>query len=205
MRGCSSDPAVRASRRNRSTASALVSAPDSSVLSAILRWSCVSNARYTTPMPPRPSSLRISYLPNLRRGSGVLEGTSSTRAAPGGRSCVVASSSADSRRSSGRASRVGVGGPRRSSIGRASTVDSTAPATASNSRRRSSAAWSSRIRPSRSRSDAKPWPASSGLQPRRAASTCAEVSQPRSTTSRAVRSAGVPDMRIHLRSRGKRT
>ena len=60
MLGWLSADAARASRRNRSMAG-IVSRPCRSIFRATGRLSVVSNARYTSPMPPRPSSPSIRY------------------------------------------------------------------------------------------------------------------------------------------------
>src|SRR5262249_36580884 len=55
--------ASRTSRRKRSTALASGPSPSSSVLSATTSPTIVSTARYTAPIPPRPSSRSIRYRP----------------------------------------------------------------------------------------------------------------------------------------------
>src|SRR5207248_3289674 len=63
MAGWSSPAAVRASRRNRSMAPSPKVSAGGSTLMATRHRSCVSVAKYTTPMPPRASSRSISYSP----------------------------------------------------------------------------------------------------------------------------------------------
>src|SRR5881397_945285 len=58
---CSSAAAVRASRKNRSTSSRSKASVKGRTLIATSRSSWRSRARYTMPIPPRPSSSRISY------------------------------------------------------------------------------------------------------------------------------------------------
>src|SRR5688572_8176959 len=72
-------PAALASRWNRTSISS-ASAPSSwsrrMVLSATVRSIDGSNASYTTPIAPRPSSRRISYLPILTGAGSLIAGRS---------------------------------------------------------------------------------------------------------------------------------
>src|SRR5512143_1663438 len=63
MDGWSSEAAAWASRVNRSLVSESTMSSGGRNLSATIRLSLVSDALYTTPIPPRPSSSRISYRP----------------------------------------------------------------------------------------------------------------------------------------------
>src|SRR5919112_5100174 len=79
MFGWLSEPATRDSRRNRwaKDASEAWKAPSS--LSATNRSRSVWRARYTSAMPPRPSSRRISYRPTVFMTSGIRVRPSSLR------------------------------------------------------------------------------------------------------------------------------
>jgi hypothetical protein len=63
MLGWFSAEAARASRLKRSRVCADTLAPPGKTLMATTRSSRVSLARYTSPMPPAPSSVSISYGP----------------------------------------------------------------------------------------------------------------------------------------------
>src|SRR5664279_5137261 len=65
MFSCESLPAVLASRKNRCLISGTASIRSDITLIATSRSIRESCALYTTPMPPRPSSSTMSYLPIL--------------------------------------------------------------------------------------------------------------------------------------------
>src|SRR5450755_2521918 len=66
MFGWLSRAAERASRRNRWTKPWSVENCSESIFSATMRSSVTWRARYTFPIPPRPSSSMISYVPKVR-------------------------------------------------------------------------------------------------------------------------------------------
>src|SRR4030042_6598639 len=63
MDGWSSEAAAWAARGNRSLVSESTASSGGRNLSATIRLSLVSDSLYTIPIPPRPSSSRISYRP----------------------------------------------------------------------------------------------------------------------------------------------
>src|SRR5215472_3243223 len=65
MLGWFREEIVRASRSKRSLASALSARCCGRILTATLRSSRVSRARYTSPIPPAPSGATISYGPSF--------------------------------------------------------------------------------------------------------------------------------------------
>src|SRR5262249_33847153 len=84
---CARRAARRASRRKRSRLASSSSLPIGSVFTATSRSSATSRARYTAPIPPRPSRRRTAYgapraFSRLRRtGSGSLSGPAARLAA----------------------------------------------------------------------------------------------------------------------------
>ncbi len=73
MFGCRSPPAAWASRRNLSISTGAVRRSKNGIFRATSRGRLgfVSNARYTTPIPPCPNSSRISKRPNRSPGLNV--------------------------------------------------------------------------------------------------------------------------------------
>ncbi len=79
MFGCRSRPTASASRWKRRVASEPGSPAARIVLSATTRRTRVSHARWTTPMPPFPSSERRRNGPKTREGSARARSTSEAR------------------------------------------------------------------------------------------------------------------------------
>src|SRR5438552_10402283 len=73
MCGSFNDASSRASRSNRATRSVSFANISGRIFTATLRPSFVSVAWYTSPIPPAPRSLTISYVPNLVPAINAIE------------------------------------------------------------------------------------------------------------------------------------
>src|SRR6478672_816890 len=80
--GCSSEAASWHSRSKRARNTASFAVRSVSTFSARTTWSLTCLAAYTTPIPPRPASWRISWPANTRPGARIPSPGSSS--APGG-------------------------------------------------------------------------------------------------------------------------
>src|ERR1700675_2956784 len=78
MLGWFSEARVWASRVNRARRSGSLANASGRIFSATSRFSFVSRARYTSPMPPAPRAERISYEPRRAPGESVRVGVDYT-------------------------------------------------------------------------------------------------------------------------------
>src|SRR5580658_2393392 len=116
MFGWFNEATARASRSKRARRSSRLAICSGNTLTATVRSSLVSRARYTSPMPPAPMGARISYGPTLSPGrSGIKQFNKCTRSGnrpshPAGRSPAVNSRQRVAPLQAGESREVAIGG-----------------------------------------------------------------------------------------------